>query len=134
MPINRSSPSSKNFWKKTLTVIYTYSQIRIHHCVHACLQRYSTSQSQPLSQQSNSCRSRKCIRWCIPMHVIFAGLNKKRGVEELFYLLVVSVWSPKSELRMAYIDRTHVKIGGMECDPACPSWIFNACTCFGLLA
>ena len=27
---------------------------------------------QPLSQRSNCCRSRKCIRWHIPMHAIFA--------------------------------------------------------------
>ena len=27
---------------------------------------------QPLSQRSNCCRSRKCIRWHIPVHAIFA--------------------------------------------------------------
>ena len=43
----------------------------------------SISKQQPLSQRSNCCRPRKCIRWHIPVHAIFA-------VFYLFFLLVLS--------------------------------------------
>ena len=66
-------------------------------------------EEQPLSQRSNCCRSRKCIRWHIPVHAIFAVFylfflfvlsrpsftsrtpNKDQKTEELFYFLLVQV-------------------------------------------
>ena len=64
---------------------------------------------QPLNQRSNCCRSRKCIRWHIPVHAILAVFylfflpvlsrpsftsrtpNKDQKTEELFYFLLVQV-------------------------------------------
>ena len=67
---------------------------------------------QSLGQRSNCCRSRKCIRWLIPVHAIFAVFylfflpvlsrssftsrtpNKDQKTEQLFYFLLVQVPSP----------------------------------------
>ena len=74
---------------------------------------------QPLSQRSNCCISRKCIRCHIQVHAIFAVFypfflpvlsrssftsrtpNKDQKTEQLFYFLLVQVSSPRDihELR-----------------------------------
>ena len=53
------------------------------HTVLTGTRLYYSMLLQPLSQRSNCCRSRKCIRWHIPVHEIFA-------VFYLFFLLVIS--------------------------------------------
>ena len=70
---------------------------------------YPWSRSQPLRQRSNCCRSRKCIRWHVPMHAIFVVFiyffipvlsrscftsrtpDKDQKIEQLFYFLLVQV-------------------------------------------
>ncbi len=49
--------------------------------------------NQPLSQQSNCCRSRKCTRWHIPVHAIYA-------VFYLFFLPAVSWPSLHAQKRL----------------------------------
>ena len=56
------------------------AKVKFRHSKQQPIVLRCPSSLQPLSQRSNCCRSRKCIRWHIPVHAIFA-------VFYLFFLL-----------------------------------------------
>ena len=91
---------------------YQYTSLAIpvssKNAIHKPGGWWNTNIAQPLSQRSNCCRSRKCIRYHIPVHAIFAVFlsiflfllvlsrpsftyrtpNKDQKTEQLFFQLV----------------------------------------------
>ena len=107
-----------------------------------CLELGSTviTLTQLLSQQSNCCRSRKGIRWHIPVNAIFAILylffipvlsrplftfrtpNKDQKTEQLFYFLFIHVIQPRDihELRGDCLCVCHLQ--ALTKSASCKKW------------